>query len=90
VNGAQAPGRSRALAVVAGLCVAAAAIGGYLAGNSGGADLDRARQVGEQRGRDRAAADRSAYRAAYAEGRKTGYRQAYTSARKAARKGPGQ
>jgi len=58
--------------LVAGLCVLAAAGGGYAAGKSKGADLDKARREGQQAGKARAAADRSAYTAAY--------RQAYRAA----------
>ena len=66
---------------VAGLCVLAAAGGGYAAGKSKGADMDKARRQGEQAGRARAAADRSVYTAAY--------RQAYRAALRAASRGGG-
>ena len=57
--------------LIAGLCVLAAAGGGYAAGKSKGEDLGKARRAGEQAGRARAAADRRIYT--------TAYRQAYTA-----------
>jgi hypothetical protein len=75
-------------ALVAGLCIVAAAGAGYAVGRSGGADLHRARVVGERLGRERAARDRSAYQAAYTQGRNTGYREAYKAAYGEARKNP--
>ena len=71
--------------VIAGLCVLAAAAGGYAAGRSSGADVDRARATGEQRGKARAATDRRGYDAAFAAARKTAYRQAYRTAYRKAR-----
>ena len=73
--------------VIAGLCVLAAAGGGYLAGRSSGADVDKARATGEQRGKARASTDKRAYDAVFAAARKTAYRQAYRAAYRKARGG---
>ena len=65
--------------LIAGLCVLAAAGGGYAAGRSKGADVGKARRQGEQAGKARAASDRRIYT--------TAYRQAYRAALRAARGG---
>jgi hypothetical protein len=64
--------------LVAGLCVLAAAGGGYAAGKSKGADLAKARREGQQAGTARASADRGVYTAAY----RRGYRAALRGGRK--------
>ena len=69
-----------ALALVAVVCVAVAAGGGYALGRSGGPDIGKAKAAGERAGRARAVADKHSYRVGYAQGRRAGYRQAYRSA----------
>lgn len=72
--------RGGSLALVAVVCVALAAGGGYALGRSGGPDVGQARSDGERAGRARAAADRHSYRVGFAQGRRAGYKQAYRSA----------
>ncbi len=75
-------GQRRASIAVAGVALALlAASGGYLIGNSGGADLDAARAEGVAQGKDIGSRDeRRGYAAGFDYGRKLGFRGSYATA----------
>ena len=76
--------RRRVVAATCGLLIlcSSAGAGGYLAGASGGADLDQSRRAGERAGTRQAerAAEREGYQEGVEDGRKAGYRATYKKA----------
>lgn len=74
--------RHAAIVALVALLAAGAGVGGYLAGKSGGEDLDAARAAGERQGK-RDGAERGArrgYQEGFKKARKAGYNQTYDKA----------